>query len=422
MQNASSKLNVTCPECGHEFELSPAVLSGLREQAQADAKAVHEKERTSLRTQLDSLKSKSDSITAREAELKTKSENLDQSVETKLKQRESELSAKAEAKARETLDLQLKELTQERDEKSQALKESQAKELSFIREKRTLQEEKEQFELKIQKTLEQERQQIREDAGKQAAEEQARKLSEKDRIVETLKIQIDDLRRKADQGSQQVQGESLELDIEDALREAFPSDELSEVPKGVRGADLILGVRSPTGRKAGSLAIEVKQTKTWSDSWVQKLKEDQRVISADIAIIVTSTLPKGIERFGQKNGVWVCDIPSFSAVISALRWSLIQTHGQRVANENRDSKKEVLFNYITGNEFRQKVEALLESFEMMRSDLERERKAFQKIWASRAKSIDQAVHSTAGMFGDVHSLSGGSVAAIDSLELEAIAS
>ena len=144
--------------------------------------------------------------------------------------------------------------------------------------------------------------------------------------------------------------------------------------------------------------------------------------SADIGIIVTSTLSKGIERFGQKNGVWVCDIPSFSAVISALRWSLIQTHGQRVANENRDSKKEVLFNYITGNEFRQKVEALLESFEMMRSDLERERKAFQKIWASRAKSIEQAVQSTAGMFGDVHSLSGGSVAAIDSLELEAIAS
>lgn len=422
MQSAHpSSLNVTCPECGHEFELSPSVLSGLREQAQADVSAAHQKERSGLKAQIDSFKIKEESIKALEGRLKAEAEKLDETVEARLRAKEAELSRKAESKARESLDLQLKELAKERDEKSAALKEAQAKELSFIKEKRLLEEEKEQFELRVQKTLEQERQQIKEAATKQATEDQARKLSEKDRIVETLKKQIDDLRRKAEQGSQQMQGESLELDLEEALRESFPSDELSEVPKGVRGADLVLGVRSPTGRRAGSLAIEIKQTKAWSDSWIQKLKEDQRQISADIGIIVTSVLPKEIERFGQKDGVWICDIPSFLALVSALRWSLIQTHGQRVANENRDSKMEVIFNYITGTEFRQKVEALLESFEMMRGDLERERKVFQKVWASREKSIEQAVRSTAGLFGDVQSLSGGAVGTISSLELASLA-
>lgn len=421
MQSASSQLNVTCPECGHEFELSPSVLSGLRDQVQADVKAVHEKEQAALKAQIDKFKSKEGSIRSHEARLKAEAEKIEETVEAKLRAKETELSQKAEKKARESLELQLKELEKERDEKAKELKDSQAKELEFLREKRKLEEAKEQFELSVQKKLEEERKQIQESAAKKAEEEQARKLAEKDLVVEGLKKQIDDLRRKADQGSQQLQGEALELDLEEVLRESFPTDELSEVPKGVRGVDLILTVHSPTGRRAGSIAIEVKQTKAWSDTWLQKLKDDQRQIASDVGVIVTAVLPKDIDRFGQKDGVWVCDIPSFLALIATLRWSLIQTHGQRVANENRDSKMEVLFNYITGNEFRQKVEALLESFEKMRSDLDRERKAYEKIWSSRAKSIEQAVRSTAGLFGDVQSLSGGSVAAITSLELEAIA-
>lgn len=421
MQSTSSELTVTCPECGHEFQLSPAVLSGLREQVQADVKASHDKERAALSSQLDSYKSKEADLKALDERLKSQADKIDETVESRLKAKESELSRKAEAKARENLDLQLKELANDRDEKAKELKAAQAKELEFLREKRKLEEAKEQFELSVQKKIEEERKQIQEAAAKKAEEDQARKLSEKDRIVEGLRKQIDDLRRKADQGSQQLQGESLELDLEDALRESFPADELNDVPKGVRGVDLVLGVRSPTGRKAGSIAIEIKQRKSWSDAWIHKLKEDQRLIAADIGMIVTSVLPKDIKRFGQKDGVWICDIASFIALSSALRWSLIQTHGQRVANENRDSKMEVLFNYITGTEFRQKVEALLESFELMRSDLERERKVFQKAWSNREKSIEQAVRSTAGLFGDVQSLSGGSVAAIESLELESIA-
>jgi len=420
MQQTSTQLNVTCPECGHEFELSPAVLSGLREQAEANAKAAHEEESATLRAQIESFQAREKSLDSLEARLKADTDKLEATIESRLTAKESELSEKAEAKARASLDLQLKELQLDRDEKAKELKASKEKELEFLREKRKLEEAKEQFELSIQKRIESERHQIREAAVKQATEEQARKLSEKDHIVESLKKQIENLRRKAEQGSQQLQGETLELDLEEALRESFPADDVSEVPKGIRGADLIHLVRSPTGRKAGTIAIEIKQTKAWSDGWIQKLKDDQRAVSADLGVIVTSTLPKGIDRFGDRDGIWVCDISSFTAFVSTLRWSLIQTHGQRVANENREGKKEVLFNYITGHEFRQKVEALLESFELMRNDLERERKAFERIWASRAKSIEQAVRSTAGMFGDVHSLSGGSVVGIESLELEGI--
>lgn len=223
--------------------------------------------------------------------------------------------------------------------------------------------------------------------------------------------------RKAEQGSQQTQGEILELDVESSLRERFPGDDLVEVSKGVRGVDVIQAVRSPSGRKAGTIAIEIKRTKTWSGSWIPKLKDDQRAVSADVAVIVSEVVPEEVNGFEFIDGVWVCDAKSYLALVSSLRFTLIEVNAQRVSNENRDDKQAALFAYITSPDFRLKVEGLIQSFESLRSELEREKRAMTRIWKERGKAIEKAVTNTAALFGDVRSLSGNSVQLIESLEL-----
>ncbi len=420
--NEQDSLLIECPSCGHEFSLSAAVLARIQAKTETEMRDKWKTQQAALARQSKENEALAESIRKQQEALDAKSEKVDELVAARLKEMEADTFARAEAKAaakiKDHYALELKELKSERDDKAKALAESQTQELELRKQQRKLAEEKDQLELRVQRTLDEEREKIREAAVTQAAEAQARKLAEKDHVVDSLKKQIEEMRRKAEQGSMQVQGESLEIDLENALREAFPADELSEVPKGIRGADLLLSVRSPSGRKAGVIAIEIKQTKNWSEGWVSKLKEDQRQIAADLGIIVTSVLPSDIDRFGQRDGVWVCDIPSFVALVSNLRWALLEVNAQRVANENRGEKMEVLFHYITGTEFRQKVEGLLEAFDAMRSDLDKERRSMERIWSSRAKAIEQAVRHTAAMFGDVQTLSGGSLTGIASLELE----
>ncbi len=420
--NEPDSLLIECPSCGHEFSLSTAVLAKIKARTESE---MHEKmnaQQAKLVKQKKENELLAKSIEKQEEDLKAKAENLESLVASRAKEKEAEILSRAEAKAaarlKEQHDARIKDLESDRDEKAKALSEALTQELELGKQQRELTDDKAQLELQVQRTLDTEREKIREAAVAQATELSDRKLAEKDHVVGALKKQIEEMRRKAQQGSMQVQGESLEVDFENALREAFPTDELSEVPKGIRGGDLLLTVRSPSGRKAGVLAIETKQTKNWSDSWVSKLKEDQRNVAADIGLIVSSVLPIDIDRFGQKDGVWVCDIASFQALVSMLRWSMLEVNAQRVANENREEKMEVLFHYITGTEFRHKVEGLIEAFDQMRSDLDKERRSMERIWSARAKSIEQAVRNTAAMFGDVQTLSGGSLIGIPSLELE----
>lgn len=215
----------------------------------------------------------------------------------------------------------------------------------------------------------------------------------------------------------QTQGEVLELDLESLLKSQFPVDEIEPVPKGIKGADIVQRVHDRGGRFCGTIIWESKHTKAWNDGWLSKLKDDQREVKAEIAVLVTETMPKGIERFSQVGGVWVTSYVLSIALASVLRTSLIDLAQLKSSLVGKSEKMEVLYNYLSGSEFRQRIEAIVESFQSMKEDLEQEKRATVKMWAKREKQIERVVTNTAGMYGDMEGIIGTSLPHIRSLEL-----
>jgi hypothetical protein len=232
-----------------------------------------------------------------------------------------------------------------------------------------------------------------------------------------LQDQIEDLKRKATQGSQQAQGEIAELGLEAVLSSEFPQDQIAPVPKGVRGADVVQVVVDSQGRGCGTIAWEMKNTKNWSDGWLEKLRDDQRGLKADVAVIVSSVLPKGMERFGRVDGVWITESQCVLGLATALRSSLIHVAQARSVAEGRGTKMESLYSYLTGNEFRQRVEAVVEAFVSMQGDVEKERRSMESIWAKREKQITRAITGLAGMYGDMQGIVGAPLPKVAQLEM-----
>jgi len=306
------------------------------------------------------------------------------------------------------------ELLQDRDAKLLA---AQKTELDLRKERRQLQDEKDQFELDKQRAIDAERTTIREAAQKDADDQSRLKIAEKDKTIGDLQVKLQAALRQAEQGSQQLQGEIQELELESLLRTAFPQDSIEPVPKGEHGGDVIHKVAGPNGQHCGTILWESKRTKNWSDGWLSKLRDDQRTAKAEIALIVTQVLPKEVESFSLIEGVWVsshrCAIP----VAIALRHSLIELAAARQAGEGQQSKMELVYQYLTGQRFRHRIEAIVEKFADMHADLDKERKTMTKLWARRAEQIRCVVESTAGMYGDLQGIAGKTLQEIEGLQL-----
>jgi hypothetical protein len=249
-------------------------------------------------------------------------------------------------------------------------------------------------------------------------EDQRLKTAEKDKQLEDMRRQIEDLKRKAEQGSQQTQGEVLELEIESNLRTAFPHDEIIPVPKGMKGGDIIQKVKTTSGQDAGVIIWETKRTKSWSDGWIDKLKDDQRSIAAEFAVIVSQVLPKGVSHLAQIDGVWVADFLSFVGIAVALRSHVLQIFQARAVAAGKGEKLDFLYSYLTGTQFKQRVEVIVESFKSMQEDLDKEKRVIQKGWATREQQIARVLVSTVGMYGDIQGIVGASLPKIAALELE----
>lgn len=234
--------------------------------------------------------------------------------------------------------------------------------------------------------------------------------------ISAMQKQIDDLKRRAEQGSQQAQGEVLELELETVLKEKFVFDAIEPVAKGVRGGDIVQSVMSPNGAFCGRILWETKRAKNWSAGWIAKLKEDQRRANADIAIIMTAVLPAEIKRFGQVDNIWVTDYESAFSLVEALRITLIQVANTKAVQSGQQNKMELMYDYLTGPRFRHRVEAIVEKFSDMRADLEREKKVMTKNWAKREAQIDGVIASTLGMYGDLEGIAGQVMPEIDGLE------
>ncbi|MDH4154180.1 MAG: DUF2130 domain-containing protein, partial [Nitrospira sp.] len=243
---------------------------------------------------------------------------------------------------------------------------------------------------------------------------------EKEQTIASMQTQIEELKRRAEQGSQQLQGEVQELELEAVLRTKFPRDTIEPVPKGEFGGDALQRVMGPLGQLCGTILWESKRTKNWSDGWLVKLRDDQRTAKADIAIIVSQTLPKDVESFDLVDGIWVTNAKSVFSLAVALRHSLIELASARQALDGQQTKTEMVYQYLTGPRFRHRVEAIVEAFSSMQEDLDREKKAITKQWAKREEQIERVMQATVGMYGDLQGIAGKSIQEIDGLELKTL--
>jgi hypothetical protein len=414
MSNSST---VKCPNCKTEFQLGDAISSEIEAKIKAryverfnkDQKDLADKEKQ-YELQLE--------------QLKKQQEEQEKIIAEKVKLQKGLLEQEAIKKAASEMQLQMEMLNKELTEKETKLKDSQAKELQFLLKAKELQEKEAQFELTLQQKLQAERELLSEQIKKQELEKNS--IKEKDHQLQMmeLKKQLEDQKklteemvRKQGQGSMQMQGEVQELILEELLRSTFPFDSIDEVGKGVKGADAIHTVRNPLGQVCGKIIYESKNTKAFGGDWIDKLKHDMRSSQADIAVIVTETMPKDMERFGMKDGVWICNYTEIKSLAFVLRDSLIKVHAAQASQENKGDKMSLLYSYLTGTEFRQQIEAIVEGFTELQYGIQKEKNAMQKIWKEREKQLEKVLLNTTNFYGSVKGIAGNAIGDIKLLEL-----
>jgi hypothetical protein len=417
----SSDELIACPHCQHKFEIGQGITRQTIERYEQDFDAVLKERSAQLRAELEKEAERKLSKTYT-AQLDTLKEQLAGSQKdlSDMKNRMEQVQQETKAKVIADFEAEKKMLKNELAEKDDKLKELREQEMLLRQEKNKLEDARRELELELQRKL---------DAAKSALEEQIRdaeaerfkmKEAEYQKKIEDAQKANEDLRRKLDQGSQQLQGEVQELELENLLRVKFPFDSIEPVPKGEFGGDVIHKVVSQSGQLCGSILWESKRTKNWSDGWLAKLREDQRTAKADISIIVSHTLPKGVEAFDVLDGVWVANPRAALPVATALRHTLLQVSMARQASEGQQTKTEMVYEYLTGPRFRLRVEAIVEAFSSMQEDLDKERKVIMKQWAKREEQIERVIGATVGMYGDLQGIAGKSLQEIEGLELKAL--
>jgi hypothetical protein len=390
---------LTCPKCGTEIPLEEAVTHQIREELVCEFQA-----RSAQREK--AFVDREAKLATLQTQLDKSQETLDQEVERRIHAQADQLRAQARKQAEAVLGLQLQDLRLELGEKELKLAEATKAELEMRKRQRELESRQQALDLEVARKVDAEREKIRRDAATMAIQEEHLRLNEKEKLIGELQKQIEALKQKAQQGSQRLQGEVLELEIETLLKQKFFTDEIVPISNGVRGADLLHHVKTASGLVCGTVIWETKRTQNWAQGWIAKLKEDQRAQKAEIAVLVSQALPGGYRAIDFVDGVWVTDPTSAIGLAMALRQGLVSLARSRLAADGKTGKMEQLYAYLAGTEFRQKVEAIVEAFVTMKNDLENEQRAFAKIWARREKQIAQAISSTALMYGGIQGIVG----------------
>jgi hypothetical protein len=368
--------SISCPSCGKKIPLTRA----LRAEIEA-----------SLKLQFD------ETLHNRERELRAKYESR---LEGDLQRAQADAAKKAEKRvAQELAGLKIQVKDQAKD-----LEEARRLELSMRKREREFERKQQELELTVAREIDKERTRLVTETQERLSDEHRLKDAEKERQLGDMRRQIEDLKRKAEQGSQQLQGEAGEGELESLLRANFPSDEIRAIGQGVRGADMHQVVIDPRGGKIGAILWECKNTRNWSDGWIAKLKQDQRSQHADVAVLVTATLPKGYTRFALIEGVLMTDFACAAGLAAVLRANLCQLAQTRRAAISKEQSLELLYRYLSGVEFRHRVEAVVEAFTAMRRDLDQERRAAERQWARRSRQIDAVTFNVSGMYGDLQGL------------------
>lgn len=374
---------IKCPHCGKKFPLDQAMTHEIKEHLEVET-----------RKKLDDEKKR----------LNDEARSWRENQMTKLKE-----------KAKEEMALQLKDKSNELEELRNQKKELQEQTLELNKLIREIKQENDKQRIEMEKKLTTSQEKIREEEKRKSEDEYKLKILEKDKKISDAMKMVEEYKRKLEQGSQQSQGEVMEEELKKILSLEFPYDQISDVPKGIRGADLVQSVKNNAGKECGTILWESKRTKTWTEGWIYKLKQDQREIKAELAIIVTQVMPQGIKNFGLKDGIWVVDYQTVLGAAIALRNNLIEVSSVRLANRGKEQKKEILWNYLTSIEFKQRVEAIYESYTNLQDELQTEKDWFTKKWAREEKSISLVKDNLLGMHGDLEGIVGKTLPELEQL-------
>ena len=401
---------IYCPSCGCEITVSETLTAQIRHNVRQELDAEVRRKDCDLAKRLDELRH-------REKALENSRTAMEQEIAGRVAHEQSRLAQEAKVKAQESVAGELRDIQEQLATAKTQLTDVQRTELQLRKERRKLEEEKQALELTVNRTLDEERAKIRDDAKRESDEDHRLKDADKEKMVGDLRRQIAELKRKSEQGSQQAQGEVMEMILEDLLRQYFPLDGIEEVPVGVHGGDVVHCIFDATGEECGKILWESKRTKVWSDAWLPKLRDDQRAAKAHVAILVTAEMPKGLAAFGCIDGVWVTKREYVIGLAIALRSGLLEVARTRRSLHGQQTKMEFLYQFLVGPDFQQRVEGIIEAFATMKEDLDSERRAIQRLWAKREKQLDRAMINTSGLYGDLTSILGASLPQIGCLEL-----
>ena len=423
--------HIKCPNCSHAFDVEEVLSSDVEQKL----KQQYEKKLQQSLTQIDAERRKLE-VQQNEFDEKRKKQNeifqerlqqervkMEQQALAEKEKLQTELQQQIRKSIAQDYENKLRILQESDRDKDEKLKTAQQKELAFLRREKELEAKENELELEVQKKLLQEKRalqdQLRRDEEQRLAmkeEEHLFKMKDLQLQLEEQKRLIEEMKKRAEQGSMQRQGEVQELLLEEILKDHFPFDVIGEVGKGVEGADCIQTVRNHLGQDCGKIIFESKRTKTFQQSWIEKLKTDMRNRGADVAIIVTQAYPKDFKCFGELEGVWICSFSEVLALTTAMRHTIIRIAETKRGEENKGEKMQMLYDYLTGNEFRQQMETIVEGFSAMKLSIDRERLQMEKLWKEREKQLQKVLLSTAGMYGSIKGIAGASVGNIALLE------
>lgn len=411
---------ITCPKCKEEIKLTESLAAPLIESTRREFEGRLAKKDVDIAKREDSLRE-------REEALSKARETIDEQVAEKLRNERAAIVAEEAKKAKQILATDLEQKAQEItnlqeivEQRNKKLAEAQKVQADLMKKQRELEDAKRELDLTVEKRVQEGLAATREEAKKEAEESLSLKVKEKEETIASMQRKIEDLKRKAEQGSQQLQGEVQELELEALLGTKFPFDTIQPVPKGEHGGDVLHLVINPLGQPCGTILWESKRTKNWSDGWLIKLRDDQRAAKAELAVIVSHALPKNVETFDVIDGVWVTHPRAVLPIAVTLRHTLIEIASARQASEGQQTKMEMVYQYLTGPRFRQRVEAIVEAFSSMQQDLHKEKKAITKQWAKREEQIGRVMQATVGMYGDFQGIAGKTLQEIKGLELRAL--
>jgi len=412
MTEDKSKIN--CPNCGEEIDVNDILYHQVDQDLKKKYNDDLAKEKQKYKAEASKLNEEREKL---EEDKRKQKEDIENKVKSEIKQKEIDLKKKYKAEAEEEQSDAISSLREEVEEKSGKIKELNKTTAELEKVKREKDELADSIKAEAEKELNQRLASEKEKIQKEESEKNEFKFKELEKQLEDQKKLTAEMKRKQEQGSMQTQGEVQELGIEDWLADKFPLDTIQEIKKGERGADCLQIVHTRSRQNCGSIYYESKRTKAFQPSWIEKFKADIRDKNADIGVLITEVMPQDMERLGLKDGIWICSYEEFKGLCSVLRESIIQISTAIITQDNKGEKMGMLYDFLTSNEFKLQIGAIVEGFTQMKTDLESEQRSMRGIWRKREKQIDKVLLNTTGMYGSIKGIAGNALQSVPLLEL-----